>query len=61
METVTGDLFRSWFDKLTTNGRDVEGFNFAGGLIAYPPVHLRNRERKRRAMIAVQGRVNCPK
>jgi len=34
MEAVTGDIFRSWFDKLTMNGRYIEVFNFAGNLIS---------------------------
>jgi len=29
MEAVIASIFRSWFDKLTTNGRYIEAFIFA--------------------------------
>jgi len=38
MEAVVGDTFCSWFDKLTTNGRYIEGFNLAGNLFPFVEV-----------------------
>jgi hypothetical protein len=41
METVIGNISRSWFDKLTTNGRYIEVLNFAVRLTACICVNLR--------------------